>query len=159
MASLASPGSMFSKAHKDYQSTYAFRKGPALVPRSTKVLHRKILVDLVVGSLRSSHVIHCQESPRQTKPKKGTKRKVHEFWCFSLGKQARFTSNFCSSLPPGKVHELAFLWFGLPGLLLTLWACFKKLHLGSRGLMTTQHWCDGWGSGELFSVSFCAKAM
>ena len=38
-----------------------------------------------------------------------------EFWCFSLGKQARFTSNFGSKLPPGKVHELAFLWFGLPG--------------------------------------------
>ena len=24
-------------------------------------------------------------------------------------------SNFCSGMPPGKVHELAFLWFGLPG--------------------------------------------
>ena len=38
-----------------------------------------------------------QESPRKTKPKKGPKRKfmnfAHfcEFWCFSLGKQARFT--------------------------------------------------------------------
>ena len=39
-----------------------------------------------------------QESPQQTKPKKGPKRKVHEFrpffcefWCFSLGRQARFT--------------------------------------------------------------------
>ena len=41
-----------------------------------------------------------------------------EFWCFSLGKQAKFTSNFCSGMPPGKVHELAFLWFGLPGWLL-----------------------------------------
>ena len=39
-----------------------------------------------------------------------------EFWCFSSGKQVRFTSNFCSGLPPpGKVHELAFLWFGLLG--------------------------------------------
>ena len=38
-----------------------------------------------------------------------------EFWCFSLGKQARFTSNFCSGMPPGKVHELAFLWFGFAG--------------------------------------------
>ena len=36
-----------------------------------------------------------------------------EFWCFSsFGKKVRFTSNFCSRLPPGKVHELAFLWFG-----------------------------------------------
>ena len=41
-----------------------------------------------------------------------------EFWCFSLGKQARFTLNFCSGMPPGKAHELALLWFGLPGPLL-----------------------------------------
>ena len=39
---------------------------------------------------------------------------------FSLGKQARFTSNSCSGMPPGKVHELAFLWFGMPGRLVTL---------------------------------------
>ena len=43
-----------------------------------------------------------------------------EFWCFSLGKQARFTLNFCSGMPPRKVHELAFLWFGLPGPLLII---------------------------------------
>ena len=59
----------------------------------------------------------AQESPRQTKPKKGPKRKVHELrpflWIqvFSLGKQARFTLNFCSGMPLGKVHELTF--FGL----------------------------------------------
>ena len=36
-----------------------------------------------------------------------------EFWCFSLGKPVRFTSNFCSGMPPGKVHELTFrrVWF------------------------------------------------
>ena len=54
---------------------------------------------------------------RQTKPKKGPKRKVHEFrpflWIlvFFLGK---------TSMPLRKVHELAFLWFGLPGWLLIL---------------------------------------
>ena len=41
-----------------------------------------------------------------------------EFWCFSLGKQARFTLNFCSGMPLRKVHELTLLWFGLPGPLL-----------------------------------------
>ena len=41
-----------------------------------------------------------------------------EFWCFSSGKQARFTLNFCSGMPLRKVHELTFLWFGLPGPLL-----------------------------------------
>ena len=43
---------------------------------------------------------------------------ICEFWCFSLGKQARFTLNFCSGMPLRKVHELSFLWFGLPGPLL-----------------------------------------
>ena len=41
-----------------------------------------------------------------------------EFWCFSWGKQARFTLNFCSGMPLWKVHELTLLWFGLPGPLL-----------------------------------------
>ena len=41
-----------------------------------------------------------------------------EFWCFSFGKQARFTLNFCSGMPPRKVHKLTFLWLGLPGPLL-----------------------------------------
>ena len=35
-----------------------------------------------------------------------------------LRKQARFTLNFCSGMPLRKVHELTFLWFGLPGPLL-----------------------------------------
>ena len=48
-----------------------------------------------------------------------------EFWCFSLGKQARFTLNFCSGMPPRKVHELTFYWFGLPGPLLILFTCFS----------------------------------
>ena len=62
-----------------------------------------------------------QESPRQTKPEKGQNEKfmnfAHscEFWCFFLRKQARFTLNFCSGVPPEKVHELAFLWFGCRG--------------------------------------------
>ena len=46
-----------------------------------------------------------------------------EFWCFSLGKRARFTLNFCSGMPLRKVHELTFLWFGLPAPLLTHSLC------------------------------------
>ena len=45
-----------------------------------------------------------------------------ELWCFSLGKQARFTLNFCSGMPLRKVHELPFFWFGLPGPLLKIGA-------------------------------------
>ena len=85
-----------------------------------------------------------QESPWQTKPKKGPERKVHEFrpfcefWCFSIGKQARFTLNFCSGMPLGKVHELAFLWFGLPGPLLT-----KSQKLAKKRLSTSAENLDG----------------
>ena len=39
-----------------------------------------------------------------------------EFWCFLPAKtSAIHISNSCSRTPLGKVHELAFLWFGLPG--------------------------------------------
>ena len=62
---------------------------------------------------------------KKNQTKERAKRKVHEFrpflrnfWCFSLGKQARFTLSFCSGVPLRKVHELTFLWFGLPGPLL-----------------------------------------
>ena len=50
---------------------------------------------------------HIRQNPLVTKP------------CFPLGKQARFTLNVCSGMPLRKVHELTFLWFGLPGPLLT----------------------------------------
>ena len=66
----------------------------------------------------SSHRFGCtqnsQESPRQTKPKKGANEKfmnfAHfcEFWCFSLGKQARFTLNFCSGMPCEKFMNWPF---------------------------------------------------
>ena len=51
----------------------------------------------------------------------------YEFWCFSLGKQARFTLNFCSGMPLRKVHEPTFLWFGLPGPLLNRGEGGRKL--------------------------------
>ena len=41
-------------------------------------------------------------------------------WCPSSGKQARFTLNLCSGMPLWKLHELTFLWFGLPGPLLKI---------------------------------------
>ena len=66
----------------------------------------------------------------RSRPGKPNQRKGHnekfmnfahfcEFWCFSLGEQARFILNFCSGTPLRKVHELTFLWFGLPGPLLS----------------------------------------
>ena len=47
----------------------------------------------------------------QTKERAKTKSSFFfgEFLCFSLGKQARFTLNFCSGMPLWKVHELTFL--------------------------------------------------
>ena len=55
-----------------------------------------------------------------------------EFWCFSLGKQARFTLNFCSGMPLRKVHELTFFWFGLPGPLLKT-GCRGKCRKSASG--------------------------
>ena len=64
-------------------------------------------------SFPCSGVTLANQTKKKQKHKKGPKRKIHmnfapiflcEFWCFSLGKQARFTSNFCSGLPMGKVH-------------------------------------------------------
>ena len=62
--------------------------------------------------------IAYQELPGQSKPKKGRSEKfmnfAHfcEFWCFSLGKQARFTLNFCSGMPPEKfMNGLSSVWF------------------------------------------------
>ena len=79
---------------------------------------------------------NIRSGPGKPNQKKGQYEKfMHfahfcEFWCFSLGKQARFTLNFCSGMPLRKVHELTFLWFGLPGPLLTtsgfLWV-FREL--------------------------------
>ena len=43
-----------------------------------------------------------------------------EFGCFSLEKQAQFTSNFGSNLSLREVHEPTFFWFGLPERLLIL---------------------------------------
>ena len=63
-----------------------------------------------------------------------------EFWCFSLGKQARFTLNFCSGTPLRKVHEPTFLWFGLPGALLMV---ASALAIRTAGLATVlSHKCD-----------------
>ena len=51
-----------------------------------------------------------------------------ELWWFSLGKQARFTyPTFVPECPLRKVHELTFLWFGLPGPLLILSWIFPDL--------------------------------
>ena len=68
---------------------------------------------------------YFRSRPGKPNPKKGQNEKLMnfahfcEFWCFfSLGKQARFTLNFCSGMPLRKAHELTFLWFGLPGPLL-----------------------------------------
>ena len=63
--------------------------------------------------------------PGKPNQKKGPKRKVHEFHPFFVNsgvfpwaKQAQFTSNSGSNLPPRRVHEQTFLWFGLPEQLL-----------------------------------------
>ena len=105
-----------------------------------------------------------QESPKQSlsKPnqREGQNEKfmnfAHfcEFWCLSLGKQARFTFNFCSGMPQWKVHELTYLWFGLPGPLLNkpnsemfskLWDCLSTSSTGPDRNPDWGIWGWGWG--------------
>ena len=96
----------------DFQSS---RAGKAHTPRPSKTLH-------------TVRIIFCQESPWQTKAKKGRKRKVHEFrpflansGVFVLGKTSTIHIELLfRNAPEKKVHELAFLWFFLPGPLLIL---------------------------------------
>ena len=55
--------------------------------------------------------------------KKGPKQKVHEFrpfLCILVFFLRKTSTNFCSGMPLWIVHELAFLWFGLPGPLLNV---------------------------------------
>ena len=100
-------------------------KGPAFVARRfSRRLIRRVQSQNFMFSLCGSSSPN-QESPGKPNQRKGQNEKfmnfAHfcEFWCFSLGKQARFTLNFCSGMPLRKVHEPTFLWFGLPGPLLT----------------------------------------
>ena len=90
----------------------------SLRPSSPKTPQKYLRISAGLPARSVQRVSTIQESP-------GTKRKLHEFrpfllWIlvFFLGKQAQFTLNFCSGMPLGKIHELAFLWFGLPGWLL-----------------------------------------
>ena len=77
----------------------------------------------LVGSLggetffpRKIHGKFCGKVSVRRRPGKRNQRKgqnekfmnfAHfcEFWCFSLGEQARFTLNFCSGMPLRKVHD------------------------------------------------------
>ena len=78
-----------------------------------------------------------------------------EFWCFSLGKQARFTLNFCSGMPLQKIHELTFLWFGLPGPLLILQ---KHANKPESYQIQSQRWFEeflGLASPQVACIVFC----
>ena len=91
-----------------------------------------------------------------------------EFWCFSLGKQARFILNFCSGMPLRKVHELTFLWFGLPGPLLRItepksFSGTKKEHKPKLVSPDTFRWsgglpCEGVGAKE-FGMSLKTREI
>ena len=69
-------------------------------------------------------VILGMESLLRSRPSKPNQRKGQngkfmnfalfgEFWCFSLGKQARFPLNFCSGMPLAKSSwtDLSLVWF------------------------------------------------
>ena len=106
-----------------------FRKNPIFQtpgtpPKNTKLAMAQRRYVLVIFSSAQFFLLWFRSRPGKPNQRKGQNEKfmnfAHfcEFWCFSLGKQARFTLNFCSRIPLWKVHELTFLWFGLPGPLL-----------------------------------------
>ena len=104
-------------------------------PRGKRLPQKLCRVDVLSRPLRliifkkTSYVVHSKaimySNSIRRRPSKPNQRKSQdekfmnfalfcEFWCFSLGKQARFTLSFCSGMPLRKVHELTFLCFGLP---------------------------------------------
>ena len=81
-----------------------------------------------------------------------------EFWCLSLGKQAQFTLNFCSGMPLGKVHELTFLWFGLPGPLLIEVAIAAKIitkKLFTKKMFWSNEFCNNYKRITLENKKTC----
>ena len=74
------------------------------------------------GALLQNHAPH-DHAPRLAFSEYGVF--FCELGCFSLGMQAQFISNIGSDLPPRKVHEPTFLWFGLPERILIF--CFFAL--------------------------------
>ena len=76
-----------------------------------------------------------------------------EFWCFSLTKQAQFTLNSLR-----KVHELTFLWFGLPGPLLTKGSVYltkaQVFFTFSGSWWLTVSWLDAFQLRLKFSLVF-----
>ena len=84
------------------------------------------------------YVLFLRSRPGKPNQRKGQNEKLMnfahfcEFWCFSLGKQAQFTLNFCSGMPLRKVHELTFLWFGLPGPLLIFHSPIRTIGLAPQ---------------------------
>ena len=82
-----------------------------------------------------------------------------EFWCFSLLKQARVTLNFCSGMPLRKVHELTFLWFGLPGPLLICGKQGEADHV-CKILDLVCCYCTSWEKGfENLGWNFCLQPI
>ena len=72
-----------------------------------------------VFALTKFSFVRISVRAQQTKPKKGPKRKFMNFALFvnsgvSPGKTNAIHIEFLFQFA-GKVHELAFFWFGLPG--------------------------------------------
>ena len=129
-------------------------------------------IGLEFGSKAYSGDSHCKIRSRPGKP---NQRKVQnekfmnfasfwEFWCFSLGKQARFTLNFCSGMPLRKVHELTFLWFGLLGpLLIKTHTEASNLHLAPRNVIRVrtnlQHSQNSTSAAKIITKSLFTKII
>ena len=113
----------FRSERLEKAGTVDFKKHPARkVGTLSRQCRPKVPGRFAFPSARNPRIFRSR--PGKPNQRKGQNEKfmnfAHfcEFWCFSSGKQARFTLNFYSGMPLRKVHELTFLWFGLPGPLL-----------------------------------------
>ena len=97
----------------------------ALFVKMALTSQRMAIIDMFLLSFFLAHYVYpvrlycSQESPRQTKPKKGPKQKVHEFrhfcefWCFSLGKTSTIHIELLFQNAPVKCSwtDLSLVWF------------------------------------------------
>ena len=95
-------------------------------------------------------------APANQTKEKGQKRKVHMNFAhffsvvFFLRKTSTIhISNFCSRMPLRNIHELTFLWFGLPGPLLTHPNFLVRIFSSGVGVFHV----NGWGPKSLICPS------
>ena len=114
-------------ASKSNQLSYNYCQWPK---RSRLYRKRRFAIALSLYDLQAFAIYRAMPPQIRSHPGKPNQIKgqnekfmnfAHFVWIlefFLMKTSTIHISNFCSGMPPRKVHELTFLWFGLPGPLL-----------------------------------------